>query len=36
MTIQLNAQDKIKTLPQLMGYYEICDRAEGKSEKTVN
>jgi site-specific recombinase XerD len=30
-----NTLEQTKTLTELIGYYEICNRAEGKSERTI-
>jgi integrase/recombinase XerC/integrase/recombinase XerD len=35
MAQKSGTQEKAKTLIELIGYYEICIRAEGKSERTI-
>ena len=36
MSIHVGNQEKVKKLSELIGYYELCNRAEGKSPKTVS
>jgi len=36
MSIHVRNQEKINKLPELIGYYEVCNRAEGKSPKTIS
>jgi site-specific recombinase XerD len=36
MSKQANPQERPFTLPELIGYYEVCNKAEGKSPKTVS
>jgi site-specific recombinase XerD len=36
MSIHVGNQEKAKKLSELIGYYELCNRAEGKSPKTVS
>lgn len=36
MSAYINIQEKAKTIPELIDYYEICNRAEGKSPKTIS
>jgi hypothetical protein len=31
-----NISEKAKRLPELIAYYEVCNKAEGKSPKTVS
>ena len=35
MTKKSGTQEKAKSLTELIGYYEICNRAAGKSERTI-
>ncbi|MHA2068907.1 MAG: tyrosine-type recombinase/integrase [Candidatus Thorarchaeota archaeon] len=35
MAQKSGTQEKAKTLTELIDYYEICNRAEGKSERTI-
>jgi len=36
MANQISIQEKAKTLSELIDYYEICNKAEGKSQKTIS
>ncbi len=36
MTIQANTQEKTHKLFELIEYYEVCNKAEGKSPKTIS
>ena len=36
MSIRVRNQEKVNKLPELIGYYEVCNRAEGKSPKTIS
>jgi len=36
MTTHVNTQEKIHKLNELIEYYEVCNRAEGKSPKTIS
>ncbi len=35
MTTHVNTPEKVHKLSELIEYYEVCNRAEGKSPKTV-
>jgi len=35
MSIHIHNQEKANTLVELMEYYEVCNRAEGKSYRTI-
>jgi len=35
MSIHVGNQEKANKLSELIGYYELCNRAEGKSPKSV-
>jgi site-specific recombinase XerD len=35
MSIHVNDQEKVNTLSELVDYYEVCNKAEGKSHKTI-
>jgi len=36
MTTHVNTQEKVHKLNELIEYYEVCNRAEGKSPKTIS
>lgn len=36
MSIHIHDQEKANTLSELIGYYEVCNRAEGKSYRTIS
>ena len=36
MSHSINPQAKVLKLPNLIEYYEVCNRAEGKSPKTIS
>jgi site-specific recombinase XerD len=36
MSIHIHNQQKANTLSELIGYYEVCNRAEGKSCRTIS
>jgi len=36
MTTRVNTQEKVHKLSELIEYYEVCNRAEGKSPKTIS
>ena len=36
MTTRVNTHEKAHRLPELIEYYEVCNRAEGKSPKTTS
>ncbi|MFC2014213.1 tyrosine-type recombinase/integrase [Chloroflexota bacterium] len=36
MTTHVNTQEKVHKLNKLIEYYEVCNRAEGKSPKTIS
>ena len=36
MTTHINTPDKVHKLSELIEYYEVCNRAEGKSPKTIS
>jgi site-specific recombinase XerD len=36
MTTHVSNKEQVKKLPELMEYYEVCNRAEGKSPKTIS
>ena len=36
MTTHISNQETVKKLPECIDYYEVCNRAEGKSPKTIS
>jgi site-specific recombinase XerD len=36
MSVFIHGQEKAHTLSELIEYYEVCNRAEGKSDKTIS